>query len=156
MLRTLVWGALGAAVAYFLDPDRGRRRRKMTRDRALGAGRQVARYLARGGRAAGAESHGLWQRFAHTFAAEELPPNDVTLARKVESVLFADSDIPKGQINVNAERGVVVLRGELDHPEQIEVVEERTRGIQGVLGVRNLLHLRNTPAPTHERARATR
>jgi osmotically-inducible protein OsmY len=146
MVRTLVWGALGAAIAYFLDPDRGRRRRNMARDRAVATGRRVARHLARRSRAAGAESHGLWQRFVHTLATEEPPPNDVTLARKVESVLFADADIPKGQINVNAERGVVVLRGELDHPEQIEVV----------LDVRNLLHLRNTAASMHQPSRAMR
>lgn len=154
MLRTLLAGAAGATLAYFLDPDRGRRRRNMTRDRLAALFRRGSGRLERAGRAAAAEAYGVTQRVAHSMSPGEPPPNDETLARKVESELFRDPDIPKGQINVNAEHGRVVLRGELDRPEQINAVEAATRKISGVLDVENLLHLPGTPAPNKRGARA--
>ena len=38
----------------------------------------------------------------------------MTLARKVESEIFRAADAPKGAVSVNAENGVVFLRGEVD------------------------------------------
>jgi osmotically-inducible protein OsmY len=56
------------------------------------------------------------------------------------------TDVPKGQINVNAENGVVVLRGEVGKPELIHDLEEKTRKVQGVREVENLLSTPKTPA----------
>ena len=60
--------------------------------------------------------------------------------------MFRDPDIPKGRININAEGGVIVLRGELERPEQINAVEAAVRRVAGVRDVENLLHLPGTPA----------
>ena len=65
--------------------------------------------------------------------------DDVTLARKVETEIFRDAEVPKGKINVNAENGKVVLRGEVDEPSLIEDLEQRTKKVQGVREVENLL-----------------
>jgi osmotically-inducible protein OsmY len=59
---------------------------------------------------------------------------------KVESIVFRKHDLPKGQININAENGVVFLRGQVDRPELVETLEARVRKVQGVKGVENLLH----------------
>ena len=74
------------------------------------------------------------------------PVDDVTLAHKVESELYRHAGVPKGQIVVNAEDGVVFLRGVLEQ-EDIEGVEAAVRRIAGVQEVENLLHLPGTPAP---------
>jgi osmotically-inducible protein OsmY len=55
--------------------------------------------------------------------------------------------VPKGQINVNAERGVVVLRGQVERPELLEALEARVRNVKGVRAVENLLHLPGSPPP---------
>lgn len=139
MLRVLFYGALGALAAYFFDPDGGRRRRALVRDRLpalLRRGRHRAEHL---GRAAGAEVYGAAQKVKHRREEEKPQPDDVTLARKVESEIFRDADVPKGQINVNAENGVVVLRGQVGEPELIRDLEEKTRKVQGVRQVENLL-----------------
>ena len=64
----------------------------------------------------------------------------MTLALKVETEIFRDADVPKGQININAENGKVILRGEVEQPSLIKDLEKRTRNVQGVLEVENLLH----------------
>jgi hypothetical protein len=115
---------IGAALTYFFNPMEGQRRR------AKFAGR-IKGLLAR---------------------AEEGPkpqPDDVTLAHMVESELFRDELVPKGQINVNAENGKVYLRGEVGEQGMIRDLEERARSIHGVEDVENLLHLPGAEAPMH-------
>ena len=79
--------------------------------------------------------------------AKELP-DDVTLAHKVESVVFRDRKFPKGRVNINAEQGQVFLRGQLDRPELIHDLEEAVRKVPGVRVVENRLHLPATPGRT--------
>ena len=149
-MRKLRWIGLGAALTYFFDPEQGRRRRAMTRDRIAAMFRRTARRGERLGRAASAEAHGVAQKVKHLEEEPKPQPDDVTLARKVETEIFRDADVPKGQINVNAENGKIVLRGEVGKPEMIRDLEERARNVQGVQDVENLLHLPGTQAPTHK------
>ncbi len=136
-------GALGAALAYFFDPDSGRRRRRIAVDKA-------GKYLRQGSRQVGgatAQAQGLKAKATHRQEEPKPQPDDVTLARKVETEIFRDGDVPKGQINVNAEDGVVYLRGEVEKPDMIEELESKARNVQGVLGVENLLHVPGAEAP---------
>jgi osmotically-inducible protein OsmY len=136
-------GAIGAALAYFFDPDNGRRRRKILADKS-------AKYVRRAGQqvgGAGTQARGLKEKATHLEEQEKPQPDDVTLARKVEAEIFRDSDVPKGEINVNAEDGVVYLRGEVTEPDMIEDLEAKARNVQGVLGVENLLHAPGQEAP---------
>jgi len=149
-MRKLRWIGLGAALTYFFDPDQGRRRRAMTRDRIAGMFRRTARRGGRLGRAVSAEGYGVAQKVKHLEEEPKPQPDDVTLARKVETEIFRDADVPKGQINVNAENGKIVLRGEVGQPEMIRDLEERAKSVQGVQEVENLLHLPGTEAPMHE------
>jgi osmotically-inducible protein OsmY len=55
---------------------------------------------------------------------------------------------PKGQVSVNAENGVVFLRGALDDATWIERLGAEAERVDGVKAVRNLLHQTGTPAPT--------
>jgi osmotically-inducible protein OsmY len=54
--------------------------------------------------------------------------------------------VPKGSLNINAEHGVVVIRGEVRTPEQIRDIEQRVERIDGVQEVRSMLHLVNKSA----------
>src|SRR2546423_1041249 len=66
--------------------------------------------------------------------------NDPALARKVETEIFRAADAPKGNVSVNAENGVVYLRGQLKRPEQIDELVTAARAVDGVTEVRSLLH----------------
>ncbi len=78
--------------------------------------------------------------------------NDPALASKVESEVFRDQEIPKGNISVNVEYGVVYLRGEVPDRDQMDALVARTRQVDGVRGVENLTHLPNEAAPTKDEA----
>ena len=133
--------ALGAGLAYFFDPQSGKRRRKTTLDRTAAFFRHGGRRAERAGRTVASEAYGLKQKAAHLREEEKPQPDDTTLARKVESEIFREPDMPKGQINVNAESGVVYLRGEVQRAELIAALENAARKVQGVREVENFLHL---------------
>jgi len=131
----------GAALAYFLDPQNGRRRRHQSRDQLL----SLVRHGTKRGRKlvhhAASDAAGQARRAAHAIRpSAEVELDDATLVDKVESIVFRNHDLPKGQININAENGVVFLRGQVDRPELVETLEARVRKVQGVKGVENLLH----------------
>jgi osmotically-inducible protein OsmY len=153
MLRLLRYVGLGALIAYFFDPESGNRRRALARDRIPALFRRSSRQIEHAGRAAAAEAYGVKQKVKHLKEEEKPQPDDVTLARKVETEIFRDEDVPKGQINVNAENGVVVLRGEVGATTMIKDLEKRTRKVQGVKEVENLLHVPGSPAPTKTKTR---
>ena len=142
--------AVSAALTYFFDPQTGKRRRKMLSDRAAGFFRRSGRRAERAGRAVASEASGLKQKATHLREQDKPQPDDVTLARKVETQLFRPADAPKGQVSINVEHGVVYLRGEVDRPELIEDLEAKAKKVKGVREVENLLHLPGTPAPTKE------
>jgi osmotically-inducible protein OsmY len=90
---------------------------------------------------AASDAAGQARRAAHAIRpSAEVELDDATLVDKVESIVFRNHDLPKGQININAENGVVFLRGQVDRPELVETLEARVRKVQGVKGVENLLH----------------
>jgi hypothetical protein len=147
--RLWLGGALtGAAVAFLLDPQLGRRRRTVGRDRIAGSVRRARR---RGGRRLRRVGTAYRARLVHRMRPRPpVEPDDVTLKQKIETELFRPADVPKGQINVNVQNGVVQLRGEVPRPEMIRELVEQARKIAGVRDVEDLLHLPNTPPRMHQ------
>ena len=141
--------ALGALIAYFFDPQNGKRRRHQAVDRTGGFFRSRGREAARAGRGAAAEAYGVTQKVQH-IREEPKDFDDATLANKVRSEALRGEDVPAGEVAVNVQDGVVQLRGEVQRPELIDELVERVRNVQGVREVENLLHLPGTPAPMHE------
>jgi BON domain len=147
-LFSAVLGAvLGAAAALLFDPDRGHSRRVRLADQAGALVRRTRRSVGRQRRL-------LLSRTAGGIAAlrargrASSPANDATLKERIESELLRDRAIPKGAININAEQGIVVLRGEVPDAAMRAKLEERAAAIRGVWYVENLLHLPGEPAPT--------
>ena len=137
----------GAAIAYFGDPARGKLRRTLARDMFASRARRLLGATAQACRLGALAVYGTWQKAVHAQPEHWSVPNDATLAQRVESELFRDPEIPKGDINVNVEAGIVVLRGQVQTPEQIRAIEKAVDRIPGVRRVHNLLHLPGTPVP---------
>lgn len=146
LLIAALAAAGGFAAAYLFDPERGRTRRATLGDRAAAGMRDLGRTLDRGSRMAGLEAIAVGKRVKHAGGGQVMP-SDAALSDKVETELFADPAIPQGKININVEEGVVVLRGEVDHPGQADKLIKRAESIPGVTRVDSLLHLPGEPAP---------
>ena len=148
MRRIPLIAVIGAALMYFFDPTDGKRRRHALVDRAGGLFRSTGSKAGRAGGKVTSQAKGLTQKAKHIREEQEPEPNDATLKAKVESEIFRDPEVPKGKIDVNAENGVVYLRGEADGRELIETLENQVRNVEGVQEVENLLHLPGEPAKT--------
>ena len=146
MVALLVAGAVGALAEYFFfDRQHGARRRHMARDRTRAALRRRSRDAVRRAKYLEGVAEGVAYKAAHAVpgvGAHKEQPDDVTLAQKVESIAFRKAGVPKGQVSVNADNAVIYLRGQLGSDEQIEELVRATHAIEGVTGVKNLLHAR--------------
>jgi osmotically-inducible protein OsmY len=135
-------GAAGAVATFFLDPQSGKRRRHVAFDRATAFVRHRAADADRQARYVAGHAKGIVHK-ATPDGSERDPSrlNDPALARKVETEIFRDDDVPKGSINVNAENGVIYLRGEVKQSDQAEQLAKAARDVEGVREVKNLLHI---------------
>lgn len=146
---TAIAATAGAAAAYLLDPDRGKGRRAKLRDMAIGRARGTARQAGRVGRRIGSDAYGMVQRVTHRTPADPYP-DDATLAQKIRSeILGWGGEFSTATIIVNAENGSVVLRGEVDRPDQVDRLEREVRRVPGVVDVENLVHIKGSP-PTNK------
>ena len=145
-LIALLTGAAGAVAAFLFDPARGRSRRVRLMDQGGATVRRTFRAAERTMRATRATASGAIAAATHGGSGGEAFPDDVTLASKVESQLFRDPSVPKGSININVERGIVVLRGEVPEAEMRDRLASEAAAIGGVWSVHNLLHLPGEPA----------
>jgi len=85
-----------------------------------------------------------------------VPINDETLADRVKSRIFREDAAPKGSVNVNAEQGVVYLRGEVEDGEWIGKLVAEAERVDGVSRVESLLHTPGRGAPTKENGSGSR
>ncbi len=155
LLLSLASAAAGALSLYLLDPDRGRSRRARLGDQAAALLRRAGRETERVGRVVESTVAGKVEALQRQ-GTRVAPTDDVTLTAKAESELFRDPMIPKSAINLNVERGILVLRGEVPTEQLRRQLEEEAARIEGVWSVRNLLHLPGEPAPDEQLVAATR
>jgi osmotically-inducible protein OsmY len=142
-----ILGAAGGAVASFLlDPARGRARRARLADQGAATVRRVGR---NGEQAVAQIRSTIGGRVAAIRAGQAQSAraiDDATLTDRVRSTIFRDDAVPKGDLNINVERGIVVLRGEVPDPALKARIVSEVEGIDGVWSVRDLLHLPGEPA----------
>jgi len=133
--KTFIAGAaIGGAAAYLLDNRSGTQRRQQ-----LAA---AARQRKRDVEGVAQSAQGVVAKAQQAASGgDSAPPDDITLARKVETEIFREADAPKGQVNVQAIDGVVELRGQVNDQSTVDELEKRTRQVTGVRDVRNFLHV---------------
>lgn len=135
-----VAGATGAVVAFLADPQRGKARRAQLADQGAATVRHAAHAAERAIRALTSTAEGKLEALA--LGGSRVAPNDdVTLRDRAASILFRDPKVPKGSINISAERGTLVLRGEVPNARMRNKLAREAEKIEGVWGVQNLLHL---------------
>lgn len=144
-MMALTGATIGATTAFLADPARGRARRARLLDQAAATARHAGRALQRGMRGIRSTAEGKLQALTEG-GGRVAPVDDVTIRDRAETELFRDPRVPKGTINLNVERGVIVLRGEVPDDAMRRRLAAEAAGIEGVWSVRNLLHLPGEPA----------
>jgi hypothetical protein len=134
----------GAIAEFFLfDRRHARRRRHLARERSAAIVRRRSRAAVRRARYLEGTAEGVAHRAAHALPGrngQREPLDDVSLARKVESEAFREAGVSKSHVSVNAEKGVVFLRGSLETEREIEDLVRAAAGVDGVARVESRLH----------------
>lgn len=152
-LPVLTGAIAGAAAVYFFDPERGHARRAMLADWVGAQLRRGWHTVNQLGTRTSSSAAAFPQRMVQLRSMRPRPADNLTLRDRVESEVFRNSDLPKGQINFDVESGVVTIRGQVDNAYQIANVEKAVLKVPGVAGVENLLHVNGTPAPNKAQSR---
>ena len=152
-LRAMLFaGATGAALMYFLDPDRGEGRRAMARDRVNGMVRRGKLNVERQARFREGQFEGLMHE-VKTRGREQPAEDDIVVKDRVESEVFGRRGFPKGKVNAEVANGRLRLGGELDSEAEIDEVIDECRSVQGVREIESYLHVKGTAAPNKAAAR---
>lgn len=121
---------VGAALTYWLDPQRGNRRRALARDKAAHALRMQQRMLERGARDLAHRARGVGPRLSHLRSDD---PSDEVLLARVRSELGRHTSHAHA-ITVAAEDGEITLEG----PILADELEDVLRAVRRVRGVRRV------------------
>ena len=147
---SVISGAVAGAIAvYFLDPERGHARRDQF---IKWSGTQVRRARAQMDQLrhrTGANVAPFPQRTV-SLRSGPRPVADHALRDRVESEVFGNPELPKGQVNIEVESAVVTIRGEVDNAFLVATIERAVLAVPGVSGVENLLQVIGSPAPMRQ------
>jgi hyperosmotically inducible protein len=134
-LRLATAFAAGAAIMYYLDPEAGRRRRAMARDKGVGTRRQAADLARTRSKLAADRLQGAAARTRARMSDE--PVDDDRLRERIRSKLGHLVEHP-GAVNVQVDSGHVVLGGNAA-VDEIDRLADAVAAIPGVDGVDNRL-----------------
>ncbi len=133
---------VGGAAMYMLDPDRGRRRRSVVRDKAVSTVRTTGEAVGKTSRDVVNRTTGLVSETKSVFTHGEARNGDV-LTERVRSKLGRLVSHP-GSIQVHAEHGRVTLRGPVFASEVGRLIAG-VYSVKGVKEVENQLEVHETP-----------
>ena len=128
---------LGAALMYLFDPNRGRRRRQLIRDKAEGVANKAGDYAGKMSRDLRNRAYGLAAETKSVFRHEDI--SDEVLVDRVRAKLGHYS-VHIGAIDVAAQSGTVILRGPALRNEVWEVLRA-VRSVRGVKRVESQLEV---------------
>ena len=140
-LSLLAGMGLGAALMYFLDPDRGARRRHLVGDQVA----SIARKSAERARAAteNARNHATGRVAELKGRVRDEEVSDPQLEARVRAELGHHVEHVR-PIEVHAENGVVTLRGAIPEAE-LSTVVATVSSVRGVVQVENQLQPVTSP-----------
>jgi gas vesicle protein len=139
--RSLLAGAaVGAAVAYMLDPDRGARRRAVVRDKIVRGANLTGRALDATARDMANRSRGIASAARTRWSGERV--DDWRLVERVRAKLGRVSSHPRA-IDVDARDGEVTLRGPI-LADEVDDVLGMAASIPGVCTLVNELEPHET------------
>jgi uncharacterized membrane protein len=132
---------LGAGLMYLLDPTRGKRRRKLLRDRTISVVHGAQQAIGKTARDVSQRAQGLAAEATHKIARDQ--PADEVLVERVRSRMGHFVSHPHA-IDVEAVDGRVTLRGQV-LAEEVKPLLHAVRGVPGVKELDNRLQIHRRP-----------
>jgi osmotically-inducible protein OsmY len=129
VLWTGVGLGIGAGLMYLLDPDRGRRRRALLRDKAVSTAHRVEDSFGRTLRDLDHRARGLAAEARNVVRREGAAPDDVIEARVHAEMGHVVSH--PGAIHASCTNGTVLLAG-LVLKDEVERLRQAVRHVKGV------------------------
>lgn len=134
-------GILGASLMYYLDPDRGRRRRSLVRDQTVHAAHKLQAGIDTTVRDIHNRIVGTLAWLRSTFDDSE--PDDAVLSERVRARIGRIVSHP-GSVEVSARSGVVTLTGPI-LAHEVPTLVDRVYSVHGVKHVENRLEAHEHP-----------
>ena len=131
---------LGAALMYVFDPDRGKRRRALIRDKVDAAAHKMSNAAEKASRDISNRAYGMVAETKTIFRHEEV--SDDVLVDRVRSRL-GRIPVHIGAFDIDANNGVLTLRGEI-LADELPKVLRAARFVRGVKDLENQLKVRET------------
>jgi osmotically-inducible protein OsmY len=122
----LIGGAVGAAAAYFFDPELGPTRRARLQGQIEGVAQEL-------------QDRAQSALGSLDSAAMPRSDDDLSVLSRVERALLALPDVRRGSVETEVVDRQVVLRGEVASAEQEREVMETAGRVPGVAGVESQL-----------------
>jgi uncharacterized membrane protein len=126
---------------YFLDPDRGARRRAMVADKFASAGRHLPEAARVTAQDVANRARGVWAEATHLFSSDD--PSDQVLEARVRATLGRTCSHPHA-VHVRANNGNVSLDGVVLAREAPDILK-CVAGVRGVNTVENQMREFNSP-----------
>src|SRR5688572_18766404 len=123
---------IGAGLMYFMDPQRGARRRALLRDRVVHNAKLQAAATGAAGRDLAHRARGLGANLTHSLRRER--PDDSLLVERVRARMGRVVSHARA-IDVEASDGCVTLRGPVLHAEAARLLD----AVRHVRGVRHVV-----------------
>lgn len=134
-MRSVAAFVVGAGLAYMFDPQSGRRRRHVLRDRSLAVLRRLGRRSARRAKYVAGQAEGVAAHATSAVVGRDEAADDATVKDRILSQAFRDAEVSTGDVAVDVSDGIATLRGTLGSVDLAHDLIERVRGVPGVRAV---------------------
>ena len=127
----LGFSALGMAAMYFLDPNRGARRRSLVGNQFTSTTTRAPRMMKAAGQDLANRAYGMWAEATNLFRSDEAP--DQVIEARVRSKMGREISHP-GAVHVTVRDGNVMLEGDVLERDEAALLAcvEKVRGVKSV------------------------
>jgi hypothetical protein len=123
---------LGAGTAFFFDPQEGKRRRSLVRDRSLAFVRRGKRTGVGKLKLIGGHARGFQALLRRVGRRRNVATDDQTVVQRIRSDALRDVGISTRDVEVEVENGVARLRGNVQSRSLADDLVSRVRKVPGV------------------------
>jgi osmotically-inducible protein OsmY len=131
-MRSVGAFVVGAGLAYMFDPQSGKRRRHVLRDRSRALLRRIGRRSAGKAKYVAGHAEGVVAEVAGAVSGQGEDADDATVKDRILSQAFREAGVNAGDVAVDVSDGIATLRGTLGSVDLVHDLVERVRAVPGV------------------------